>query len=93
MAKIITIDNSRYVLPEGMTTKDVQSLAGLLITLVKVEHCYEYPSYENLYYMGEGVQVGIGELALMSKTEARTRSDESRAKVDAAKAAADTAKA
>jgi hypothetical protein len=88
-AKMITIDNSRYMLPEGMTTKDIQALAGMLISLTKVEHSYLYPSYDSLFYPGEGVQVGVTAVTLMTKEEARAKSEASRAAEDAKKAAAE----
>ena len=87
MAKVITIDNTRFVLPEGMTNKEIQSLAGLLITLVKVEHCYLYPNYDSLFYAGEGVQVGVSTVELMTKEEARAKSEQSREAQEAKKAA------
>ena len=87
MAKVITIDNTRFVLPEGMTNKEIQSLAGLLITLVKVDSCYLYPNYDSLFYAGEGVQVGVGTVELMTKEEARAKSEQSREAYEAKKAA------
>lgn len=87
MAKVITIDNTRFVLPEGMTNKEIQSLAGLLITLVKVENCYLYPNYDSLFYAGEGVQVGVGTVELLTKEEARAKSEQSREAYEAKKAA------
>jgi len=89
MSKIITIDGSRFILPEGMTTKDIQTLAGMLISLAKVEHTYLYPSYDSLFYPGEGVQVGVTAVTLMTKEEARAKSEASRAAEDAKKAAAE----
>ena len=87
MSKIITIDSNRYMLPEGMTTKEVQALAGALITLVKVDCYYEYPDYNNLWYVGEGVQVGVSNATLMTKEEAKAKSEESKARHEAKKAA------
>jgi hypothetical protein len=87
MNKIITIDSSRYILPEGMTTKDIQALAGMLISLTKVEHCYLYPNYDSLFYAGEGVQVGVSTATLMTKEEARAKSEQSKVQEEARKAA------
>jgi hypothetical protein len=91
MAKIITIDGNRFILPEGMTTKDIQALAGMLISLVKVEHTYLYPSYDSLFYSGEGVQVGVTTVTLMTKEEAKAKSAASREAEEAKKAAAPAA--
>lgn len=87
MSKIINIDGSRYALPEGMTTKDIQALAGILVTLTKVDCYYEYPNYDSIWYAGEGVQVGIGESQLLTKDQAKAKSDESKAREEARKAA------
>jgi hypothetical protein len=89
MSKIITIDGSRFILPEGMTTKDIQTLAGMLISLAKVEHTYLYPSYDSLFYPGEGVQVGVTTVTLMTKEEARAKSEASKAAEKAKEAAAE----
>jgi hypothetical protein len=89
--KMITIDNSRFILPEGMTTKEIQALAGMLISLVKVEHTYLYPSYDSLFYPGEGVQVGVTTVTLMTKEEAKAKSAASREAEEAKKAAAPAA--
>jgi hypothetical protein len=89
--KMITIDNNRFVLPEGMTTKEIQALAGMLISLVKVEHSYLYPSYDSLFYPGQGVQVGVTTVTLMTKEEARAKSEASREAEEAKKAAAPAA--
>jgi hypothetical protein len=86
---MITIDSSRFILPEGMTTKDIQALAGMLISLVKVEHSYLYPSYDSLFYPGEGVQVGVTTVTLMTKEEARAKSEASKAAEKAKEAAAE----
>jgi hypothetical protein len=91
MSKIITIDGNRYIMPEGMTTKDTQALAGMLISLVKVEHCYLYPNYDSLFYAGEGVQVGVSTATLMTKEEAKAKSAASREAEEAKKAAAPAA--
>jgi hypothetical protein len=87
--KMITIDNSRFILPEGMTTKEIQALAGMLISLVKVEHSYLYPSYDSLFYPGEGVQVGVTTVTLMTKEEARAKSEASKAAEKAKETAAE----
>jgi hypothetical protein len=91
--KMISINDTRYVLPEGMTTKEIQALAGMLISLVKVDHFYLYPNYDSLFYAGEGVQVGVSTVELLTKEEARAKSDQSREAQEAKKAAAAEAEA
>jgi hypothetical protein len=87
MAKIITIDSNKYQLPEGMTSKDIQSLAGFLVTLTRVDYEYCYGIEESAYYAKEGAQVSIGDQELVTKAEAKARSDKGRAAYDARKAA------
>jgi len=90
--KVISISGSRFVLPEGMSTKDIQALAGFLATLVSVSSEYNYETSEYMYYMNAGATVQLEEVELMSKadaiaTEKRTRAEYT-AKRDAEKAAA-----
>lgn len=87
MTKIITIDSNKYELPEGMSTKDIQALAGFLITLTRVEYEYCYGQGENVYYAAEGAQVSIGNLELMTRAEAKAQANAARAAYDARKTA------
>lgn len=87
MSKIINIDGNRYLLPEGMTSKDIQALAGFLVTLTRVDYEYCYGEGESLYYAREGAQVSIGEQALVTREEARAAAEKSRAAYEAKKAA------
>ena len=87
MTKIITIDSNKYELPEGMGTKDIQALAGFLITLTRVEYEYCYGQGENVYYSAEGAQVSIGNLETMPRAEAKAKADAARAAYDAKKKA------
>jgi hypothetical protein len=87
MAKIITIDSSKYQLPEGMSNKDIQALAGFLVTLTRVDYEYCYGQEESAFYAKEGAQISIGEQDLVTKAEARAKSDKSRAEYEARKAA------
>lgn len=85
MTKIITIDNNRYELPEGMSTKDVQALAGFLITLTRVEYEYCYGQGENVYYAAEGAQVSLGNLDLVTRSEAKATATAAREAYEARK--------
>ena len=87
MTKIITIDNNKYELPEGMSTKDIQALAGFLISLTRVEYEYCYGQAENVYYAAEGVQVSIGNLDLMTKADAKAQAKAAREAYEARKTA------
>jgi len=86
--KAIIIDGNRYVLPEGMSNKDVQALAGFLVTLVRVESEYIWGEGEHAHYPGRGAEVRIEDLELVTKAEAKAASDKSRAEYEAKKAAA-----
>jgi hypothetical protein len=85
MAKIITIDSTQYQLPDGMTSKEVQALAGFLVTLTRVDYEYCYGQDESAYYAKEGDQVSIGERELVTRAEAKAKSDKSRAAYEARK--------
>jgi hypothetical protein len=87
MAKIITIDSNKYQLPEGMSTKDVQALAGFLVTLTRVDYEYCYGQEESAFYAREGAQISIGDQELVTRAEAKAKSDQSRAAYEARKAA------
>ena len=87
MSKIITIDSNKYALPEGMSTKDVQALAGFLVTLTRVDYEYCYGQEESAFYAREGAQVSIGEQELVTKVEAKAMAAKSRAEYEARKAA------
>lgn len=87
MAKIITIDSARYVLPEGMSNKDVQALAGFLVTLTRVDYEYCYGAGESLHYAREGAAVSLGDITLYTREEAKAAADKSRAEYEARKAA------
>lgn len=93
MNKIIIIDGAKYVLPEGMGNKDVQALAGFLVTLTKVDYEYGYNMEETAYYAKDGAQVSIGEQELVTKAEAKARGEKGRAAYEAKQAAEKAAKA
>ena len=87
MSKIITIDSNKYLLPEGMSIKDIQALAGFLITLTRVDYEYCYGQEESAFYARDGALVSIGDQELVTKAEAKAKSEKSRAEYEARKAA------
>ena len=93
MTKVITIDSNRYVLPTEMSNKDIQSLAGFLITLTKVDYEWMYGQEESLYFANEGAKVSIDQYDLVSKEEAKTRANKARDVYLAKKDAEERAKA
>jgi hypothetical protein len=77
--KVISINGSRFALPAGMSAKDVQALAGLLVTLVPVQQEYNYDSSEYMHYpssSGNEVRIDDG-LALVTAAEAKKQHAES----------------
>ena len=87
MTKIITIDGSKYALPEGMAIKDVQALAGFLITLTKIDYEYCYGQDASQFYAYNGAQVSIGEQDLVTRAEAKAKATKSREEYETRKAA------
>lgn len=88
--KVITIDGHQYALPEGMTSKDTQALAGFLVTLVRLDYEYMYGRGDSLYYPMSGASVSLSDLTLTTKEDAKAKAtaarDESEAKREAEKA-------
>jgi hypothetical protein len=87
MSKVVSIDGNRYVLPEGMTGKDVQALAGFLVTLTKVESNYLWGGNGYSHYLTEGAQVRLEEVEILSRADAQARADKSREDYEAKEAA------
>ena len=91
--KILTIDSNRYVLPTDMAAKDIQALAGFLVTLTKVDYEWMYGQQESLYFANEGAKVSIDQMDLVSKEEAKTRANKARDVYQAKKDEEERAKA
>jgi len=91
--KTININGNVFALPDGMTNKDVQALAGFLCALTQVRSDYNYDTSEYVYSLGDGVQVQIMEREMLTKEQALTIEKETRArylaKREAEKAAAE----
>ncbi len=86
--KLITINGNRFVLPEGMTTKDIQSLAGLLFSLTPVDYEYLIDSGRSVYYATDrSAEVRLENLQLVTKAEADAQCKASREAYEAKKAA------
>jgi hypothetical protein len=91
--KVIVIDNNRFALPDGMTAKDIQSLAGFLFSLTTLGTEYNYDASEYVYYDNGGVSIRVSECEVMTKAEARDLGDQSRARYQAKRDAEERAKA
>ena len=92
MERIISINGSRFALPMGMTPKEVQALAGLLVTLTPVQQEYDYDRSDYLSFLsGQGTEVRIDSVELVDRDTAKRQHqdiyDRYRAKRDAEQAA------
>ena len=77
--KTININGNNFALPEGMTGKDIQALAGFLCTLSEVGREYDYDTGESIHFETlAGVSVQVSELRVVSKDEAKKLASESR---------------
>jgi hypothetical protein len=77
--KTININGNNFGLPEGMTGKDIQALAGFLCTLSEVGREYDYDTGESIHFETlAGVSVQVSELRVVSKDEAKKLASESR---------------
>ena len=91
--KVIVIDNNRFALPDGMASKDIQSLAGFLCSLTTLGTEYNYDASEYVYYDNGGVSIRVSECEILTKAEARDLGDQSRARYQAKRDAEERAKA
>lgn len=93
MTKVISINGARFALPEGMGSKDIQALAGFLITLTPVNQEYDYDASDYLSFPSkQGTEVRVDEIQLLDREAALAQHRDSleryRAKRDAEQAAA-----
>lgn len=91
--RILTIDSNRYVLPTDMAAKDIQALAGFLVTLTKVDYEWMYGQGDSLYFANEGANISISQLDLVTKEEAKTKAAAARDVYQAKKDEEERAKA
>lgn len=92
MTKVISINGSRFALPEGMAPKDVQALAGFLVTLTPVSSEYDYDTSDYMAHLAsQGTEVRVDTVELIDRLAAKKQHEESyaryRVKRDAEQAA------
>jgi hypothetical protein len=88
MTKIITINGNRFVLPDNMSTKDIQALAGFLLTLTPVDYQYLIDAGRSVYYATDrSAEVRLESLQLVTQSEAEAQGKASREAYDAKKTA------
>jgi hypothetical protein len=89
--QIVEINGNRFALPTGTTTKDVQTLAGMLLTLQQVDYHYlvePLPGQaDRVYYMLENISVRLTTGEVLTKEEADSIQQEDRTRREAKKAA------
>ena len=90
MTKVISINGSRFALPEGMSAKDIQALAGFLVTLTPVSQEYDYDVSDYLHFLAsQGTEVRVDTVQLLDRETAKQQHEDSlaryRAKRDAEK--------
>jgi hypothetical protein len=86
--KAISINGTTYGLPDGMSSKDIQALAGFLCTFTAMGSEYNYDDSEYVHYTNGGVTVQVTEIQVMPKAEARELEVQSRARYQARRDAA-----
>jgi hypothetical protein len=67
--KVLNLSGNRYVLPDGMATKDIQSLVGFLSVLQLVGNEYDYNVSEYQYFASNCIQLQLEELQLGDKAQ------------------------
>jgi hypothetical protein len=84
MTKVISINGSRFALPEGMAAKDVQALAGFLVTLTPVHNEYDYDSSDYQSFLAsQGTEVRVDTVELVDRAAAKKQHEESYARYKA----------
>jgi hypothetical protein len=89
--KVLTINDTGFALPEGMTFKEIQALAGTLATLTRIEYRYDDVTYDKYYFAAGGSQISITETEVMTKEAALAKAKVKREAKEAAEAAAKAA--
>lgn len=85
--KTLCINGQRFALPDGMTQKEIASLAGQLISLEMVRQEYDYDKSEYMLYIDGGSDIKVEAVEVWTKAAARDQHSQSyaayRAKRDA----------
>jgi hypothetical protein len=85
--QIIEINGNRFALPAGMSTKDVQALAGFLLTLQQVDYHWlsetEPGQPDRVFYTMDTPAVRLGTVDVIDKAEADAIYEENRTRREA----------
>jgi hypothetical protein len=88
MTKVITINGQRFMLPDNMSTKEIQALAGFLLTLTPVDYEYLIDIGRSVYFASDrSAEVRLESLQLVTKADAEAQAKASREAYDAKKTA------
>jgi hypothetical protein len=88
MTRVITINGQRFVLPDNMSTKDIQALAGFLVTLTPVDYSWLMDDARSVYYASDrSAEVRLESLQLVTQSEAEAQGKASREAYDAKQSA------
>lgn len=84
MTKVISINGSRFALPEGMSGKDVQALAGFLVTLTPILSEYDYDVSDYMHFTAsQGTEVRVDTVDLVDRAAAKQQHEASYARYKA----------
>lgn len=84
MTQVISINGSRFALPENIPSKDVQALAGFLVTLTPVLSDYDYDTSDYMAYASsQGTEVRVDSVKLLDREAAKKQHEESYARYKA----------
>jgi hypothetical protein len=90
-AQIIEINGNRFALPAGMATKDIQALAGFLLTLQQVDYHYltesEPGQPDRVFYLMDTPSIRLSSADIISREEADAVQAEDRARRETRKKA------
>ena len=87
--KMLNLSGNRYVLPDGMATKDIQSLVGFLSVLQVVGTEYDYSASEYQHFAGNCIQLQLEELELGDKAQVKAHCAQTYTEYKERKAAAE----
>ena len=88
--KVISVNGNQYLIPESMSAKELQQICGLLITMktITTEYLWNESGYAS--YAGDGLEIRIKEVELVTKAEALAKSEEGRKAYEAKKNATES---
>mgnify|MGYP006297048731 CR=1 FL=1 len=69
--RVINLNGTRFALPEGMSTKDIQALVGFLATLQTVDTHYNYDVSDYMYDLGRNPELRLEDITLTEGAKAR----------------------